>query len=834
MALSFPQFIIGIHDPGDWMSSVKDQNKQGWVLITEDLSSDRVGQDYSALANDKFGVIVRLNNGYNDRGTIPKPDQYNAFANRCAAWVANSPGANIWIIGNEMNHAGERPGGPSDANKITPQMYADCYSRCRKRIRETPGHGTDLVVIGAVAPYNNQTKYDGNLGGDWVQYFQDILTLVGANCDAIALHAYTMGANSALITSEDKMDAPYNNRRKHFRTYQDFMGAIPNKLKSLPVFITEAQSTPDSGGWTNAFPDWIRRAYDEINTWNSDLAHQPIQCLILFRWHDDNDERWRIDDKDSARNDFSAAIQKDYRVRLPAPPQPPVKTYRATFVGDSTPKLIAPDAQISISVTLQNDSTFTWRAVQGVPNFVRFGYRWFDAAGKLVPVRADIRTALPRDVAPGQRVTLPNAALVAPPNAGRYSARLDVAEEGVAWFSDRGSPAHNDTINVVIGEYAVAWLNAPMPGTMAADQIVTLPVTFRNDGGKTWLAAGPNRVRLTYRWFDLKRNKVDVKQDLRSVLPRDVVSGDTVSNLNIDVLAPDHPGAYRVRLDLVEEGITYFQDKGSPPLERSVLVQGIQDYQVTFQDPQTVVTAGGQFQYNLTLRNDGRKTWNVGSPSPVRIGYHWFDQNNQPVAVSKDIRTALPHDIAPGERAVVTATAVAPDTTGAYRLQWSLVVEGLGWFYDLGARALDVSVQVSAPGNPPPPNGTTTSAPVYRATIVPLTVLVNMQADSSRTLNVQIRNYGSKTWLASSARPVHVGYRWYRNNQQAFPRADIRTQLPSDVTPGQSVSFGATVVAPSAPDIYTLRFDLVEEGVTWFGDTGTSQPLDLLVQVTKA
>ena len=68
-------------------------------------------------------------------------------------------------------------------------------------------------------------------------------------------------------------------------------GTNPDAVRlaaGLSVFITEAQSTPDSGGWTNASPDWIRRVYDEINLWNTNPANQPIQCLLLFRWHTAN------------------------------------------------------------------------------------------------------------------------------------------------------------------------------------------------------------------------------------------------------------------------------------------------------------------------------------------------------------------------------------------------------------------------------------------------------------------------------------------------------------------------------------------------------------------
>jgi len=41
----------------------------------------------------------------------------------------------------------------------------------------------------------------------------------------------------------------------------------------------------------------------------------------------------------------------------------------------------------------------------------------------------------------------------------------------------------------------------------------------------------------------------------------------------------------------------------------------------------------------------------------------------------------------------------------------------------------------------------------------------------------------------------------------------LRTALPADLKPGQSVQLRATVTAPPNAGRFTLRFDLVEEGI---------------------
>ena len=79
---------------------------RSWATIR----ATRAAADYSRWADQGFGIIARLNNGYEPNGTIPLSSRYADFAQRCANFVRNSRGCHIWIIGNEMNFAVERPG----------------------------------------------------------------------------------------------------------------------------------------------------------------------------------------------------------------------------------------------------------------------------------------------------------------------------------------------------------------------------------------------------------------------------------------------------------------------------------------------------------------------------------------------------------------------------------------------------------------------------------------------------------------------------------------------------------------------------------------------------
>jgi hypothetical protein len=310
MAIQEPRYLYGFHDPGGEQLML-DAGKPGWVLITEEVGHDPNwpgGRNYANLSSRGLGVIVRLNNGYHPNGTIPEPQYYDDFASRCANFVSNSQGCSTWIIGNEMNHSQERP----HDQPITPDLYASCYLKCRQAIHARAGD--DLrVIAGAVAPYNIETRYTGNEGGDWVRYFADILNRVGGACDGIALHAYTWGSDPGLIVSEERMGAPYGHRRKQFRVYRDFMESIPQSMSHLPVYITEANQGGAGGPWENAKNGWIPAAYQEIDTWNRQ-GGQQIHCVILYRWSTaDPNKRWNISEKGNVVADFKAALAHEYR-----------------------------------------------------------------------------------------------------------------------------------------------------------------------------------------------------------------------------------------------------------------------------------------------------------------------------------------------------------------------------------------------------------------------------------------------------------------------------------------------------------------------------------------
>jgi hypothetical protein len=93
---------------------------------------------------------------------------------------------------------------------------------------------------------------------------------------------------------------------------------------------------------------------------------------------------------------------------------------------------------VRLEVELENASRSAWPYLgrdAGQAGAVRLATRWRLPDGRLVAEGP--RTDLPQDIAPGER--LASSVCVVTPPAGSYLLELDLVQEGVAWFADRGA-----------------------------------------------------------------------------------------------------------------------------------------------------------------------------------------------------------------------------------------------------------------------------------------------------------------------------------------------------------------------------------------------------------
>ena len=228
--------------------------------------------------------------------------------------------------------------------------------------------------------------------------------------------------------------------------------------------------------------------------------------------------------------------------------------------------------------------------------------------------------------------------------------------------------------------------------------------------------------------------------------------------------------------------------------------------------PPATAGAGTALQLPVTITNAGTDSWNAAGPNPVNLSYHWSDLTGRAV-IWDGARTPIGSDIPAGGARQLTAAITVPDQPGLYQLQLALVKEGVAWLNPSAAFPLQAT-------------------PAFNETWggVQLPALLNA---TTYTVNVPISNSGVAPWNATGVNLVDLSYHWTSSAGQVVVWDGVRTAFAADVPAGGSTTVAAKVTTPAAADTYTLTFDLVREGVAWFGSLGAT-PLQIRTTVAPA
>lgn len=126
--------------------------------------------------------------------------------------------------------------------------------------------------------------------------------------------------------------------------------------------------------------------------------------------------------------------------------------------------------------------------------------------------------------------------------------------------------------------FRVSWGAVNVPRSMQPEGVALASVTFKNASPDTWpdrkssnaSPPGAGAVRLSYRWWTAGSplpSSYEARADLRAPLR----PGDSAT-LSVLVTAPKTPGEYKLQFDLVQELVSWFEEKGvvSPRMPVSV------------------------------------------------------------------------------------------------------------------------------------------------------------------------------------------------------------------------------------------------------------------------
>jgi hypothetical protein len=492
--------------------------------------------------------------------------------------------------------------------------------------------------------------------------------------------------------------------------------------------------------------------------------------------------------------------------------------YGVTWGSHTMPASIEAGTTSNPAVTFTNTGTLSWQAGGGNP--VRFSYHWRNGAcpGGSTAVYDGVRTNLPGNVTTGSTVNDLPVLIQAPVAAGSYCLVFDLVREGVTWFSSQGANTLNIPVTITTGQYGANWTADTTPSSMTTGATVATSVSVTNTGSLTWSPANPNPVRVSYHWRNgaCPGTSSAVFDGLRTVLPGEVANGESLSNLSMQVRAPNTAGTYCLQYDLVREGVTWFSSQGVAMRQRTVTVTA-PTYGVLWtgdSTPSSAVT-GMTFEATVSFTNTGSLTWSPANPNPVRASYHWRNGAcpGTSSAVFDGQRTVLAGDVGPGESVNnMTVQIRAPQSAGTYCLVYDFVREGVTWFSWQGAATRTRTVTVAGD-------------PVYFVTWDDDSVPGSMTAGEATDVDLSFTNAGTLTWPDGGSNPVRVAYHWLNGSCPGGSTAvwdGVRTVLPQEIDMDESVvDLTASVTAPATPGSYCLVIDLVHEGITWFGNQGS-------------
>jgi endonuclease/exonuclease/phosphatase family metal-dependent hydrolase len=333
------------------------------------------------------------------------------------------------------------------------------------------------------------------------------------------------------------------------------------------------------------------------------------------------------------------------------------------------------------------------------------------------------------------------------------------------------------------------FLSQSVPETLLPGQTATVVVRMVNTGSATWVPGayflGSQSPENNWTWGSA-RVELDVP-----------VGPGQQRNFLFTIVAPMEPGLYAFEWRMVEEYVEWFGDY-STQLGIRVVAPSNRSRFLSFSVPPSFLP-GETKQVSITMENNGSTTWTpgshfLGSQNPEN-NYTW-DRN----------RVSVGSPVAPGQQKTFTFDVTAPFTPNVYGFQWQMLEEGREWFGD------------KTPNLP-----TSVVAPVNRARFLSQSIPLAMLTGETATASITFRNDGEKPW--TPAEGYFLGSQSPENNRTWGLN---RVALEGSVSPGQQKTFTFTITAPPTEGAPDFCWQMLQEGVEWFGDPSTCGSIAVL------
>jgi hypothetical protein len=155
-----------------------------------------------------------------------------------------------------------------------------------------------------------------------------------------------------------------------------------------------------------------------------------------------------------ATNTASPAQSANGPVVSKTPGPLPDRGFKAQVTMSDAPLQLRAGQKENITVKVKNTSDVIWWQRGGETNdrsdnkfYIAVGNRWLDKDGKRT-TDTEGHKGVGKDLKPGDETEVP-LLITAPKEPGEYTIELDMVQEGVAWFGEKGSPTTKAKVTVV-------------------------------------------------------------------------------------------------------------------------------------------------------------------------------------------------------------------------------------------------------------------------------------------------------------------------------------------------------------------------------------------------
>lgn len=460
--------------------------------------------------------------------------------------------------------------------------------------------------------------------------------------------------------------------------------------------------------------------------------------------------------------------------------------YKVSFVNTtSIPETAYAGTVYPVATTISNASATYWPAIQ-----TSLSYQWINAqTGESILSEVAVpnldKSLFPSDTSPVQFETR------TPTQPGFYIFKLDLIDNHSIQFSSKGATTVTTLVQILPDFGATYKLIGEIePFYALTPKLVNINLV--NTSKMTWPENG--MVRLSYSFTDIGGHQ---GYTARIPMPQDVSPGENVT-IEAPIVPPNLAGQYILTFDLIFENLSWFSQQNVPIFSTPVTV--VYDLNASYFNVDVgTPLAGLTTEADVTLTNISKMMWPANGP--VKLSYSFSDTGAHQ---GYEARIPISEDIQPGETATLTVPLANPSTPGVYNLRFDLIDERAGWFSQHGVTIASRAVHVLPP---------------YEASYKWVTIFPQMQAGTTATILVSLINAGHATWPAGG--DVSLSYSFADTG--AHQGYDARITMPQTVAPGDSVDLTVPLSVPSTPGYYTLKFDLIAEGIGWFTQQGVPE-----------